>query len=66
MFLLIANEEDATFGDLIQLERPPDPPDTNNPTQAQIMLSLSRHLAPETLRLLVLLVIFSPHPSFVL
>ena len=35
------------------MERPPNPPDTTNPTQVQIILhSLSGHLALETLRLL--------------
>ena len=46
MFLLIADEEDATLNDPTQLERPPGPLDTTNPTQAQITLhSLSGHLA---------------------
>ena len=47
MFLLIADEEDATQDDPTQLEQPHDPPDATNPMQAQITIhSLSGHLAP--------------------
>lgn len=57
VFLLVADEEDAPLAHIKGLDPPPDPPDTHDPFAAQISFnSLAGHMAPETLRLLGMLV----------